>query len=109
MGGVTGSRSAYKLVLDNNGGVYVSIRYGASEIAGNNNNPPACFGENNCLPYLSGDLQQEEEGRKNMFLLKYDTDNGDLIWRKDYQGNVSYYNASGFIANSSDIDHPIPI
>src|SRR5690554_3020925 len=43
---------AYKLVLDNEGAIYVSVLYVASEIAGNNNQPPACFGEGNCLPYL---------------------------------------------------------
>src|SRR5690606_17790333 len=29
------------------------------------------------------------------YLLKYDTDNGELLWRKDYQGNVAL--ANGFM------------
>src|SRR5690606_23046063 len=98
-------------VLDHEVAIYVSVLYVASEIAGNNNQPPACFGEGNCLPYLTGDMQEEQEGYKNIFLLKYDTEYGNLQWRKDYQGNVSYYNGGGFITDlqidSSNVLHTI--
>ncbi len=92
-GMVTSSRSSSKMVLDNEGGVYVSVSL-FGNTTGADNQPFICFGEDNCLPYyLTGDLIQEEEGRKSAFLLKYDTDNGDLVWRKDYQGNVNYYSS----------------
>ena len=113
MGGENASKAAYKLVLDNNGGLYVGIRTNntVGTDYGGNPVPPVCFGENNCLPHLTGDMQEYQEGYKNMFLLKYDTDNGNLIWRKDYQGDINYYNGRGFITDlqidSNNILHTI--
>src|SRR5690606_36313811 len=78
-GGVTNARSAYKLALDNNGGIYLSVSLFANT-TGTDGQPPICFGEDNCLPYLTGDSYTVQEGRKSGFLLKYDTDSGDLIW-----------------------------
>src|SRR5690606_37712522 len=50
------------------------------------------FSEENVLPFYTGTTQDEQEALRRVFLLKYDTENGDLIWRKDIQGNVSSSN-----------------
>src|SRR5690606_11095542 len=59
----------------------------------------------------TSDMQEYQEGYKILFLLKYDTDNGDLLWRKDYQGEVNYYNFRGFITDlqidSNNVLHTI--
>src|SRR5690606_37784189 len=62
-GGVTASRSAYKLALDNSGGVFISVSLFANT-TGTDGQPPICFGENNWLPYLIGDNYTIQEGRK---------------------------------------------
>ncbi len=89
-GGYTSGDHAHKLVLDNNGGVYVSVK--VTNTTGSNGQSPVYFSENDSLPYLTGDWDEMQEGYKEGFLLKYDTNNGNLIWRKAYQGEVNYYN-----------------
>ena len=90
-GGYNSGDHAHKLVLDNNGGIYVHMK--VANTTGSNGQSPVYFSENDSLPYLTGDWDEIQEGYKKGFLLKYDTDNGNLIWRKGYQGDVNYYNA----------------
>src|SRR5690606_35961488 len=78
------------LVLDNNGGIYVSVNVYNSN--GSNGKSPVYFSENDSLPYWNGNFYEEQEGFKRGFLLKYDTEFGNLLWRKDYQGNVNIEN-----------------
>src|SRR5690554_3393116 len=89
-GGYTSGDHAHKLVLDNNGGIYVSVNVYNSN--GSNGKSPVYFSENDSLPYWNGNLYEEQEGFKRGFLLKYDTEFGNLLWRKDYQGNVNIEN-----------------
>src|SRR5690554_3175846 len=84
-----GGARAYHLTLDNDGGIYVSV---AVNNTGNTNEPQTCFSDDDCLPYIAGGPDAEQEGYKTGFLLKYDTDNGELLWRKNYQGDVNFYN-----------------
>lgn len=83
-GAYTSGDHAHKLVLDNNGGIYVHLK--VANTTGSNGQSPVYFSENDSLPYLIGDWDEIQEGYKKGFLLKYDTDNGNLIWRKGYQG-----------------------
>ncbi|MFA7649967.1 MAG: hypothetical protein WCY06_06525, partial [Flavobacteriaceae bacterium] len=98
------------MVLDNNGGIYISFR------GSGNSNAPLCFSEeeDDCLPPSppwgqGGELVQE--GHKRIFLLKYNAANGDLLWRKNYQGDVNIDNNSGIVFNlqidSSNVLHTI--
>ncbi len=89
-GRYTGGDHAHKLVLDNNGGIYVSVNVYNS--TGSSGQSPVYFSENDSLPYWNGNLYEEQEGFKRGFLLKYDTEYGNLVWRKDYQGNVNIEN-----------------
>src|SRR5690606_26309010 len=89
-GGYTSGDHDHKLVLDNNGGIYLSVNVYNS--TGSGGKSPVYFSENDSLPYWNGNFYEEQEGFKRGFLLKYDTQNGDLVWRKDYQGNVSIDN-----------------
>ena len=50
------------------------------------------FSEDVFRPYFNGDYQDPQEALRQGFLLKYDTDNGDLLWWKDLQGDVSASN-----------------
>src|SRR5690606_35726445 len=102
---------SFKLVLDNNGGIYISAKITHSHQVGANPPPPVCFSESDCKPYTNGEGQPEQEGYRMGYLLKYDTDNGELLWRKDYQGNVAL--ANGFMLvfdlqiDSSNILHTV--
>lgn len=89
-GGYSGGDHAHKLVLDNNGGIYVSVNVYNS--TGSGGQSPVYFSENDSLPYWNNDIYEEQEGFKRGFLLKYNTENGDLVWRKDYQGDVNIEN-----------------
>src|SRR5690606_6487227 len=89
IGGGGGFNRAFNMILDNNGGIFVSV---AVNNTGNTNEPQTCFSDDDCLPYIAGGPDAEQEGYKTGFLLKYDTNNGELLWRKNYQGDVNFYN-----------------
>ncbi|MFA5557231.1 MAG: T9SS type A sorting domain-containing protein [Flavobacteriaceae bacterium] len=101
IGGGGGYNYTFKLITDNNGGIYVSVRVNNTS---NTSEPQTCFSDDDCLPYLTGGLDQVQEGRKTNFLLKYDTETGELVWRKNYQGNVNYYNSAGSNVYDLQID-----
>src|SRR5690606_11133413 len=84
------------MVLDNNGGIYISFR------GSGNSNAPLCFSEEEdvCLPPSPPWGQGAElvqEGHKRIFLLKYNAANVDLLWRKNYQGDVNIDNKSWIV------------
>src|SRR5690606_27344989 len=101
LGGGGGYNYTFKLITDNNGGIYVSVRVNKTS---NTSKPKTSFRDDDCLPYLTGGLDQVQEGRKTNFLLKYDTETGELVWRKNYQGNVNYYNSAGSNVYDLQID-----
>lgn len=86
-GGVT-----QKIALDNNGGLYLSIRIGS--YSSSISSTPVTFGSNNTLPFADGNPFVASDIWRNGFLLKYDTSTGDIVWRKDFQGNVSIENGN---------------
>ena len=93
---------AYSIVLDNENGVYVApvVTYTSISIFGGEGMTPPHFSEDNSLPQVDGTetgMQTEQEGFKSGFLLKYNANNGDLVWRKDLQGDVNSNNRFSFI------------
>lgn len=89
-----------KIVLDNTGGLYISLFGGNSAIQGQNQ-LPLRFGDNDAMPYRDPDPFVSESAKRNAFLLKYDTSNGNLLWRRDFQGNVNIQNSN------SDVSPPV--
>ena len=93
---------AYSIVLDNENGVYVApvTSFALVDLFGGEGETPPHFSEDNSLPQVDGTAtgnQTDQEGFKTGFLLRYNTNNGDLVWRKDLQGDVNFYNRYSFI------------
>ena len=82
-----GTTNTYKLTLDNEGGIYLMFSIHNVSLT-----TPVQFSDEDIRPLYTGNSQEEQEALRRVFLLKYDTDNGDLIWRKDIHGNVSSTN-----------------
>ena len=85
-----GPARAHKIVLDNNGGLYLSVHI--VSLGQETDGLTTHFSEDVFRPYFNGDYQDPQEALRQGFLLKYDTDNGDLLWWKDLQGDVSASN-----------------
>src|SRR5690606_31416627 len=107
---------AYKLGLDSANGLYIGIDVRnfayVSNLGIEYNFPPVHFSEDDVMPlvmYNSSSIPQE--GYKRGFLLKFDKDTGELLWRKDYQGLVSNSTNSILVGkifiDSNDIIHQI--
>lgn len=99
IGGYGNAGQAQKIVLDNNGGLYLSISIGS--ISSQVSTIPTTFGTNNTLPFADGDPFVADVAWRFGFLLKYNTDTGDIEWRRDFQGDVSIVN------NSMDMSPPV--
>ena len=92
IGGGSQSENTQKIVLDNNGGLYLTFGvFNNSSVSSNQYLPPR-FGDNNVLPLVSNNFMDPQEALKTGFLLKYNTANGNLVWRKDFQGDVNALN-----------------
>ncbi|KGO93197.1 T9SS type A sorting domain-containing protein [Flavobacterium subsaxonicum] len=79
---------AYKIQLDNNGGLYI----GANVLNLSNFGPeylPPHFSADDAQPLLDPNDAQPQEGFKTVALLKYNTSDGELAWRVMPQGNVT--------------------
>lgn len=86
---------AYKLGLDNNGGLYLGANVLNLSEGSPNSYKPTHFTPNNSLPLIE-DNPGIQEGYKRIALLKYNTSDGSLAWRVMPQGdvNLSLRNAS---------------
>ncbi|WP_262152636.1 T9SS type A sorting domain-containing protein [Chryseobacterium foetidum] len=89
--GNTGGQ-AHKIVLDNNGGLYVSAFMPNNATPGSGNLPPR-FGDSDIQPMISNNFSEPQAALKTGFLLKYNTDDGQLAWRKAFQDDVSLFNS----------------
>src|SRR5690606_29354655 len=108
---------AYKLGLDSTNGLYIGVNVHNSAYIDNNgyehNFPPVHFSEDDVMPLIPYDNGvSPSEGYKRGFLLKFDKDTGELLWRKDLQGMVT--NEAGIrittgriFIDSNDIIHQI--
>src|SRR5690554_2529323 len=103
-----GEAKAYKLTLDNNGGVY--IMFSILNLATEDSGYAFHFSEDDVLPYWNGNFD-EQDALKRIFLLKYDTEDGDLIWRKDIHGNVGgsnwFHNINHLQIDSNNVIHTV--
>lgn len=90
IGGGSQSENTQKIVLDNNGGLYLTFGVGNTS-SGGQYLPPR-FGDNDALPQLGNDPFQAGPAFRFGFLLKYNTSDGNLVWRKDFQGDVNIQN-----------------
>lgn len=89
-GGGNNTNNAQKIVLDNNGGIYLTFAAGNSSSNGSMYLPPR-FGDNDVMPVVN-DPFVAQYGMRYGHLLKYNTADGNLVWRRDFQGDVSAYN-----------------
>lgn len=80
---------AHKIVLDNNGGLYIGVN--VINISGPSPNIylPPHFSQDNALPVLEDNNGEPQEGYKTAALLKYNTSDGTLTWRVMPQGDVT--------------------
>src|SRR5690606_886028 len=72
---------------------------------------PIRFSDTDIMPYVDASNTAPQYGYKTSFILKYDTTNGELIWRKDIQGNVTQNKRQSYISqlqiDSSNIIHAV--
>lgn len=83
--------SSQKIVLDNSGGLYISAYVPNNATPGSGFLPPR-FGDNNTAPMISNDPFQTQAAFRTGYLLKYSTSDGNLVWRRDFQGDVNAFN-----------------
>lgn len=100
IGGSASTENSRNIILDNNGGLYLSVFVTNNATPSSGNVPPR-FGDNDVLPAVSNNLFEPQTALKTGFLLKYNTADGSLHWRKEFQGNVSVLN------NYMDMSAPI--
>ncbi|MBD8084510.1 T9SS type A sorting domain-containing protein [Chryseobacterium caseinilyticum] len=86
IGGATYEDSR-NFVLDNNGGLYLAISTGNLSGNGAATNVPPRFGDNDILPVIT-DNAVFSDAMKTAYLLKYNTSDGNLVWRQTLQGEV---------------------
>ncbi len=92
IGGQGDSENAWKLAVDNNGGLYTMF-FVINQV---DVNAPSTFEQihldtNNALPKIQLTWPYgtaTDPGFKSSYLLKYNTSNGNLVWNKPLQGDV---------------------
>ena len=98
------SDSAYSIVLDHHGGLYVAPTViNVSSVTFPNQYLPPHFSPEVSLPILPSNTTGIHEGYKTGFLLKYNTDDGSLDWYKAFQGDV-YISTRGVFLSDLIID-----
>ena len=93
IGGSGNGEEVYKIFADNNGGVYTLLRTSNIATVSNDYLPPR-FGDNDALPPRTNNIYEFQEGFKMGFLLKYNAQDGNLVWRKNLQGDVNIDNST---------------
>src|SRR5690606_20800203 len=113
IGGGNWQDYAYKLELDSSNGLYVGVYVTNNATVGGFNHPPVHFSEDDVMPLVpvNGNNGNPYEAFKRGFLLKFDKDTGDYLWRKTLQGDVtSSVNGIGagrIFIDSNDVIHQI--
>ncbi len=93
IGGSTDAEYAWKIELDNNGGLYILGIFSSRTGPSFPGFLPVYFDENNSIPITTipySDQTSYDPGLKNAYLLKYKTNNGTLEWHKELQGDVTW-------------------
>ena len=92
IGGFGSSEQSWNLKVDNSGGLYMMANvYNSGDVA-NPTRLPIRFGDSEVMPIINipfSDNTTTDPGLNKTFLLKYDTNNGNLIWNKPLQGAVT--------------------
>ncbi|MBD8083623.1 T9SS type A sorting domain-containing protein [Chryseobacterium caseinilyticum] len=94
IGGSQNGEYAWKLKVDNNGGLYVMANVtNVARTVSTTNTLPIRFDDNNLMPFVTAPADPSstvtDPALKTAFLLKYNTSNGNLVWQKPLQGDVS--------------------
>ena len=89
IGGGAGGGITQKITFDNSGGLYIT--YGEGNSSNGGQNLPPRFGDNDALPVVDNPFLAQA-GMRYGFLLKYNTADGNLVWRRDFQGDVNAVN-----------------
>lgn len=87
---------AYKIELDNTGGLYVAANIVNLSHFGPEYQPPH-FSPTDAMEVLDSNVQLLQEGAKMVALLKYNTADGSVAWRVMPQGPVSLLNRNANI------------
>src|SRR5690606_36136500 len=105
---------AWKIELDNNGGLYILGIFSSRTGPSFPGFLPVYFDENNSIPITTipySDQTSYDPGLKTAYLLKYKTNNGALEWHKELQGDVTWSLANAdtaiFTMDSSKNIHAI--
>lgn len=103
IGGRGDSEFAWKINVDNNGGLYMmAVTYNSSNSG--STTLPTRFGDgvNDVLPQITTPYSQTstvvDPGLNTAFLLKYNSSDGTLEWRKNIQGDVTWPTRNSDIA-----------
>ena len=92
IGGQGDSENAWKLAVDNNGGLYTMFFViNQVDINAPSTFEPIHLDTNNALPKIQLTWPYgttTDPGFKSSYLLKYNTNNGNLVWNKPLQGDV---------------------
>ena len=90
IGGTGTSEHAWNIELDNNGGLYIMANLFNQGYANQPNSVAIHFDDTQTMPLITTtDNNTIDAGAKTGYLLKYNTNNGNLIWAKPLQGDVT--------------------
>lgn len=92
IGGYGDSEFAWNLKLDNNGGLYMMANVFNSAHVQSPTRLPIRWGDADAMPITTVDFTDNtttDPGLNMMFILRYDTANGNLKWAKPLQGAVN--------------------
>jgi hypothetical protein len=113
IGGGNSSDNAYKLGLDSTNGLYVGVNVNNTATYNGFNHPPVHFSQDDVMPLVpvNSNNGNPHEAFKRGFLLKFDKDTGDYLWRKALQGDVTAVLSSMIVGrifiDSNDVIHQI--
>lgn len=113
IGGSNWQDNAYKLELDSSNGLYIAVTVVNNATVGGFNHPPVHFSEDDVMPLVpvNSNNGNPHEAYKMGFLLKFEKDTGDYLWRKTLQGDVTSTLRSMVVGrifiDSNDVIHQI--
>src|SRR5690606_8958338 len=92
IGGTNSGQNAWNIELDDNGGLYIIGTFTITAYSSAPANIPLHFDTTNTIPVITipnTDYTSTHAGFKTSYLLKYNTNNGNLVWQKPLQGDVN--------------------
>lgn len=93
IGGYGSLEHAWKLEVDNSGGLYIMVNVvNQANVSAPSNYTPIHFDTNISMPVVAVGYNSPDPdpGINTAFLLKYNTSDGSLAWQKPLQGAVNY-------------------